>query len=439
MIKQFPKEKKQQALNTNTKKAVRLTLFIIIFFFGGFLIWAFFAPLHSGVVSPGIVKTVSRIKVIQSPYTAKVTKIETEEGDEVKKGQILLCLDNSEAKASLSKSESNYFYLLSMEARLIAEINRSDKITFPKELMKHKDSVLVKSLIETQKELFKSKMQTLKTQRKSVLANTAGLEAQMNSYILSLRATKNRLLIVDGQIKSLTEITKEGYYPKNKFLDLQARYQNLKSVYEDLYGKINLDKKQISENREKIKNIKSQFLSEAQSKLTQTESQLAAAKYEYTAAKVRYNNSFIKSPVDGTVLSLKVHTIGAVAGEGREIMTILPKDSNFIIEAHVSPMDIAKVKEGGEAYLMFSGLSRLAPEVKGKIIYVSADIIEDSRSKREFYTVRVKLTKQAVQKLSGKKIKPGMPASVKITAGAKSLAYSILDPLLQNFFKSFRD
>ena len=65
----------QSPLKTNTRPIILVGLFGLIFGFGGFLAWAFWAPLDEGVVAPGEVTVVSHRKTIQHQYGGTIQEI----------------------------------------------------------------------------------------------------------------------------------------------------------------------------------------------------------------------------------------------------------------------------------------------------------------------------------------------------------------------------
>jgi HlyD family type I secretion membrane fusion protein len=135
-----------------------------------------------------------------------------------------------------------------------------------------------------------------------------------------------------------------------------------------------------------------------------------------------------------------VHTIGAVAAQGQELLEILPIDSKFIIETQIPPQDIAKVHVGSKASLLFAALNiHTTPEVEGKVVYVSPAALTDEKAKVSYYIARIELTKSAIKTLAGKKIIPGMPVEVKIKAGAKTMLQYLFNPLIENFHTSIRE
>ncbi|MGC8706797.1 MAG: HlyD family type I secretion periplasmic adaptor subunit, partial [Desulfurella sp.] len=321
-----------QKLNTNTKKMMHIAIAVVVIFFGGFLLWAALAPLSSGIVVPGTVVTSARLNIIQSPQTAKIKSILVKEGEVVKKNQPLIILDDSEAKAAYAKAKSEYLYLLSMESRLQAQLQNSPDITFPKELLENAQDPYVSNLIQTQRQLFFSTMQNFQSQKNAILQNTAGLQSELYGLKLNADSFKSQVSILAQQISSLKPLAKEGYYPKNQFLDKERQYEELKGNLDNLLGQIGRIQTQIAENNAKLQNLQSQFLADTQGKLAEVDSQLSSAKYQYLYYKKIYESMTIKSPINGTVLYLTVHTIGAVAAQGQELLEILPIDSKFIIE-----------------------------------------------------------------------------------------------------------
>ncbi|MEM0107192.1 MAG: HlyD family type I secretion periplasmic adaptor subunit [Candidatus Micrarchaeaceae archaeon] len=439
-MKFLPKQNQTEPLDTNIKKTMRMALAIILIFFFGFIIWAAVAPLSSGVVVPGVVKTISHVQLIQSPYTSMVKQINIKEGQKVKKNELLIKLDDSQAKALFSKSQNQYFYLLALKARLQAQETNAAKINFPKELTQLESNPNVANLIQTQTQLFYSTMENIQTQKNALLSQMTGLQAQKLALSSSLQAMKSQLNILQSQINSLEPITNQGYYPKNQFLDKKRQYLDLKANYDNVQGQINNIDAQISQTKSKLENLQAQFLSDTQSELSKADSQCDSAKQEYLAAKIALENTSIKSPVDGEILYLAVHTPDAIVGQGQEIIQILPSSSKFIIETQIPPQDIAKVHVGSKASLLFSALNiHTTPEVDGKVIYVSPAALTDEKAKTSYYIARVELTKSAVKTLSGKQIKPGMPVIVKVKSGAKTMLQYLLNPLIENFHTSVRE
>lgn len=427
-------------LDTDVNRFARITLIVIIVFFGGFIAWGTLVPLYSGVVVGGVVKTVTHDQIIRAPLTDKVVDILVKEGDKVKKGQLLIKLDTSDAQAQLSKVRNQYLYLLATKTRLIAEINKKKRIKFPKTLIDAaKKDTHIRKMLNTQRELFYSDMDNLRQQIKTLEEEISSLMAKKQGYIMSAKAIKAQMDILYEQLSSLKSLVEENLYPKIQYLDKMKDFEDLKATYENIIGQIKQLEGNIKEDRVKIKNIETDFMAKNQDKLSQIETQLDTYKQMMIAAKETYNKCFIKSPVNGDVVMLTIHTIGTVVREGEELGKILPEDQSFIIEASIPPTEIAKIHVGSDAFVFFTSLNRSkTPEVKGKVIYISADTVFNPVAKKSYYVAKIKLTREGLKKLPLEQIKIGMAASVKIQAGAKTMLEYLLKPLLDNFHTAFK-
>ncbi|HEX6267711.1 MAG TPA: biotin/lipoyl-binding protein, partial [Burkholderiales bacterium] len=89
-------------------KAIRLGLWILGAGFGGFLAWAAFAPLDEGVPAPGVVSVESKRKHIDHLNGGIVEQILVREGEQVREGQELIVLNDTQAKAGLNAIESQW-------------------------------------------------------------------------------------------------------------------------------------------------------------------------------------------------------------------------------------------------------------------------------------------------------------------------------------------
>ena len=90
-----------------------------------------FAPLNGATFAPGTV-TVKSYKVVQHLEGGIVADILARDGDLVEQGQPLLVLDDTQPSASLEIATTQYTALRAKEARLVAERDGLDQITYPK-------------------------------------------------------------------------------------------------------------------------------------------------------------------------------------------------------------------------------------------------------------------------------------------------------------------
>jgi HlyD family type I secretion membrane fusion protein len=157
------------------------------------------------------------------------------------------------------------------------------------------------------------------------------------------------------------------------------------------------------------------------------------------AARDVLQRTEIRSPIDGVVVGLKVHTIGGVIGAGQALLDIVPSNDKLVVWASIDPQDIDEVKAGYRATIWLWALNRRhQASIEGRLQTVSADRLVDAKSGQPYYLARVELdtdTKDAQQVV----IQPGMSADVMVRTGARTFWQYISAPLSQVMRRAFRE
>ncbi|MEQ1673725.1 MAG: HlyD family efflux transporter periplasmic adaptor subunit, partial [Candidatus Nitrotoga sp.] len=149
----------------------------------------------------------------------------------------------------------------------------------------------------------------------------------------------------------------------------------------------------------------------------------------------------VHSPMDGIVRSVRITTLGGVARPGDEIMQIVPVDGDLIVEAKVTPADIAFIKPGLPATVKLDAYDySIYGALKGEVSYISADTLdEDNRNNEQpYYRVQIKIREQNLvsKKQERIEIQPGMTALVEIKTGQKSVLQYLTKPITKTLNES---
>ena len=167
---------------------------------------------------------------------------------------------------------------------------------------------------------------------------------------------------------------------------------------------------------------------------------LVESRAELKAARDVINRALIRSPRNGTVVDLKVHTIGGVVAAGAILMYIVPSNEALVVEARVSPNDIDVVREGLDAQVRLTPFSaRTVVPIPARVISVSADRMSDQQSGEGYYLARVRLSRPLADVAPGLKLYPGMPAEVMIVTGHRSVLQYLSAPIERSFRRAFRE
>lgn len=430
----------EQTLKTDTSKVIRTALIILACTLGVFLLWAAFAPLNQGAAAGGFVTVADYRKVVQHQYGGTVKEILVKEGQEVKKGQVLIKLEDSEIQARFTQIRGEYFSALAARARLQAERAFGVKVLYPDEVLELKEEPEIKRILQAQEELFRARRAKIETDKKVIMESIRGLKDYTEQLRAQIKSYESQLNIVKTQIQSLKNLSEEGYYPKNRFLDLERMAEDLRGRISETLANQSRAEATAQEYMMRLSALERDYLREVESELAEVEKRLPGLRDSYYALKDMLDKTEIKSPEDGTVMGLRVHTIGGVISAGHPIMEIVPKNSELIIEAKLLPNDIEDVKVGQSADLHFVALDpKKTPVLEGKVIYISPDTQIDEASRMPFYLVRVKINEETLEKIRkiNKEITPGMPVQVVIKTSSRTFLSYLLKPFIDRLAISF--
>jgi len=430
----------QSPLKTRTWPIILVGLFGLIFGFGGFLTWAFLAPLDEGVVAPGEVTVVSYKKTIQHQYGGTIKEILVKEGDHVKEGQILIRLNDTQPKANLANVRSQYYQALVLEDRLLAERSGAAAIDFPKEVVALSNDPGIAEQIRTQQELFNARRGALKSEINILKENIEG----MSEYVRRLKELQlsraKQMKLLTGELKSLRELSDEGYYPRTKILETERVLAELSGKRSEDLGNIARSKKAISEYKLTIVRRQQEFMQDVETNLSVVQTKLTALKDQYAATLDVLEKTEIKAPENGTVVGLAVHTPGGVIMPGNPLMNIVPANEELIVEAKVMTTDRNRVRENLKVNLRFTSFNiKKTPVIDGEVALVSADRFTDPATNIPFYLCRIRITEEGIRKLGDRKLQPGMPVQVVIKTGERTLMDYLVKPLIDRVSVSLKE
>ncbi|MEK7844236.1 MAG: biotin/lipoyl-binding protein [Pseudomonadota bacterium] len=157
----------------------KLGWWIVLAGFGGFTLWASFAPLDKGVPISGTVAVASHLQAVQHQTGGIIDSILVKDGDHVKEGQILVRMNDVQIKAQAEITRSQLYTARAVEARLLAERDGKNEIAFPAELQSMQDDARVANNIIIQNQLFTSRKLALHHEVAALDEGVAGLKNQL--------------------------------------------------------------------------------------------------------------------------------------------------------------------------------------------------------------------------------------------------------------------
>ncbi|MCB1938573.1 MAG: HlyD family type I secretion periplasmic adaptor subunit [Rhodocyclaceae bacterium] len=418
----------------------RIGLLILAATFGVVLLWSWLAPLSSAVVATGMVKVDSNRKRIQHQEGGVVKEILVRDGAQVRAGDVLVRLDETRAGASQGVLQTQYDAALALQSRLAAERDQAESITWPAELLARRDEPATAEVLEAQESQFQARKASLAGQL-SILDKQIGAK---KSEIYGLAGQRNakeaQLDSLQTEKAGLDGLMAKGMVEKTKYRNLEREIARVQGERAEHVSEIAAARSLIGEKELQKFQIEKTFHEEVTEELRKVQTDIYDYLQRMDAARFVLEQTELRSPVDGTVTDLRVHTVGGVVTPGEVLLEIVPANDRLIVEARVSPQDVDRVHIGQSAGIKLSAFDqRTLPELDGTVTYLSADIIEDQRSGQGFFLTRVEVPEDQLARLNGLQVVPGMMASVFVRTGERTFVEYLLRPITASFDRAWRE
>ncbi|MET0263986.1 MAG: HlyD family type I secretion periplasmic adaptor subunit [Duganella sp.] len=419
-------------VNTDARSYARIGWLIVLLGVGGFLLWAIFAPLDKGVPVSGTVATESNRKTIQYLQNGIVQDILVKDGDVVKAGQVLVRMNNVQAKSALDISRTQYISARATEARLRAELLGQSTVALPEALKPYKDEAAVIEAMALQNQLLTARQGALRSELGGADESIEGLKLQIAGLSQSRDNKKDQLGTLKEQLDNSRELAKEGYLARNRLLEVERNYLQINGAVAEDIGNIGRAQSQIAELKMRKTQRNQDYQKEVRSLLADTQREADSLMGRLDAQKFDLASVEIKSPVDGVVVGSSIFTRGGVVGAGSRMMEIVPRDDRLVVEGQLPVHLIDKVHRGLPVELMFSAFNtNTTPHIPGEVIQIAADRTVEERTGQPYYKVRVQVTKEGAKLIEQKKLDvvSGMPVDMFVKTGERSMMSYLLKPI----------
>lgn len=421
----------------DSPKRIGKTISIAVF--GVFGLWAALYPIDGAIHAVGQVVVETYRKPIQHLEGGIVKEVLVRDGSVVVKDQLLITLDSTQSLSQLEILRVQELATLALESRLIAERDGLDAIQYPAALTTSTNpTAQIEMSAQTQifnarRAFLEGETDVLEQRIEQLAARVGGLEALK---FAKLELTKS----FDSEITDFKALLAEGFADKVRLRELERNHASLSGEIADLTANIASTQVQIGETRLQILQLRNQRLTEVVNLLSEAQTKLKDMHERVVALEDIVRRTEIRSPADGVVNNLQIHSPASVIPAGAIVAEVVPQSDNLMVEARVSPLDIDRVFIGQSASIRMSALNaRKVPALNGTVLTVSADTVVDRAANASFYVARLQLDADSFEKLDGESLVPGMPADVFISTGSRTFLRYILKPLTDSMSRAFRE
>lgn len=403
--------------------------------------WATMTELAGAVIANGTVVVETNLKKVQHPTGGIVGALSVKDGAMVRAGDVVIRLDETLTRANLAVVVKTLDELDGRRARLEAERDAGAAVVFPQELtVRAAREPDVEKIIVGERRLFDARRTALAGQKAQLAQRIDQYAREIEGLEAQQRSNLEQIGLIRSELKGVAALFAKNLVPITRLTTLQREASRLDGERGQIIASIAQTRGKIAETELQVIQLDQQARTEALKELREIEGKQGELIERKVAAEDQLKRVDIRSPQDGVVHQLAVHTVGGVIGPGEVLMLIVPEADTLTIEAHVAPQDIDQVVVGQPATVRLSAFNqRTTPELFGEVIRIAADLTQDQRTGATYYTARIRLSESETARLKGLKLLPGMPAEVYIrTVDRTALSY-LVKPLTDQFARAFKE
>ncbi len=410
--------------------------------FACLLVWAAFAEIDEVTHAEGQVVGSQRTQTIQNLEGGILRGVLVREGQIVEKGDVLAQLDNELAESSfrdaVSKAVENSLALVRLEAEL-----QGTEPVFPEDLeawlsrnlrrsVDRKTLMRARQLVLDQENAYRSRQHLLESEISVLEAQYEQRRREVEEQEAHKAHLEHSLALAGRQRDTAGALLQRNNFSRLEFLSLEQKVVELRGQVSVLSASIPKAQAAAEESRQRIASRRAEQNASITEEIRKRRLELNSLRETLSAGGDRVTRTELRTPVRGTVKQIHINTLGGVVKPGEPIMDIVPLDDTLLVEARVSPKDVAFLRPEQDVMVKVSAYDfSIYGGLEGKLESISADTIED-RKGDYYYLVKVRTQKTAItHNDTVLPIIPGMVVVADILIGKKTVLDYLLKPILK--------
>lgn len=401
------------------------------------LAWSYFGRIDIVAVANGKISTEGSTKIIQPAISGVVTNINVHEGQRVKKGETLLALDKTTAEKdvatanqslSTARVERDILRRLAVGGNTDEIINKADLPDETKAMLRQfASSQIALSAVRQQ-----AANGTISNYQQQLQFN----QQAKNQLETNAQNLKNRKAEIEKQLPNANPVDKLRL--QNELTSVDQRITSADSAVLGQNQQLLQSQSALTQAQNQSQTQNAETNSAFNNQIITTEKRIIELENNLVKARQVLAQTTITAPVDGTVLSLTVKTIGGVVNAGQQLAQIVPEKVPLYVDAALDNQDVGFVKPGQRVVVKVATYPfQRYGHLEGTVENISPDAIQDDK-KGLIYKAKIKLNDDKSSKQNQLKLLPGMSISAEITTGQRRIIEFFLDPLMTKADESLK-
>jgi membrane fusion protein, adhesin transport system len=412
-----------------------LLFILIVLMCTGFGYWAYHGQLDIVSVADGQVIPTGKIRHIQHYEGGIIQQINISEGDEVKKGQALIELEQVRSGASLEELQMKINALTIDIIRYTAMIDDQPQLSFPQDMeaMHPQLARNARDLLAAHRDSVQSKIEKL--------GNVVDQKKQRIHTIASdLENKRQRLPLLQEQLSLSEELLEDNLTTRYKHLEIMRHTKEIEGSIQNDMSALKEARHALHETEANLREVIFSYRENATEQRKKAKQELNELSARMKKFEDSMQKTVIRSPVNGIVKKLYLVTTGGVIKPGDTIADIVPSEERLIIEAHLPISDIGYVQKDQPVFLQLpTADARKYGKLPATVVAISPDTFTD-QNRRTFYNVRIESELNYFQSGDQRhKLYPGMVVIAHIHIGTRTVLEYLLDPLTNTLSFSLQE
>ena len=430
---------------TDWRVMTRVAGCIIVFTFvvlGG---WSAAARLDSAVVADGTIAVESNRKTIQHLEGGIVREILVRDGDVVQQGDTLIRLDPTRNEANDKGFRQQVAIASAAQARLTAQRDLADTISFPPEVTAFRDDSLIAHAIQDNQSQFDNRRQSLLRGTEVLEKQIAQAKSEIEQAEVDRATAQSQIESIDIELPNLRSLLEKGLVALPRVTTLERQQMVVKGQLDTAKVSAIKAADKVAEYRARVDQLKQDYRQEAANLLPDIRKTISDARQQLTLASDALQRIEIKSPVTGTVQQLKAFTIGGIIKPGDPILDIVPLSDTLVVRAKVQPIDVDRILNGEKVEIRVPQFMKfqLGP-IEGVVRSISRDSILDTTSApgapaQTFFAVEVAVDRASIPVDIRDRMIAGMTVDTIIRTQQRTVLSYLLAPLTNRLSKSMHE
>jgi len=401
------------------------------------LVWSYFGRIDIVAVANGKISTEGSAKTIQPAISGVVTNINVHEGQRVKKGETLLALDKTIAEKdvatanqslSAARVERDILRRLAVGGNTDEIINNAD---LPDEV-----KAMLRQFAGSQTALSAARQQAASGMISNYQQQLQFNQQAKNQLETNAQNLKNRKAEIEKQLPNANPVDKLRL--QNELTGIDQRITSVDSAVLGQNQQLLQSQSALTQAQNQSQTQNAETNSALNNQIITAEKRIIELENNLVKARQVLAQTTITAPVDGTVLSLTVKTIGGVVNAGQQLAQIVPEKVSLYVDAALDNQDIGFVKPGQRVVVKVATYPfQRYGYLEGTVETISPDAIQDDK-KGLIYKAKIKLNDDKSSKQNQLKLLPGMSVSAEITTGKRRIVEFFLDPLITKADESLK-